>query len=78
MLLPYPVFQGGKKIAIQRGGGMCQTFFRQRICRRVVLKWFITQQNCFVYATGYLPVTKAFDNHMKREIYGKNPESPNY
>lgn len=73
-ILPYPVFRGGKKIAIQRGGGMCvkRSSAKKEYAAALFLKWFTQpEQNLrFVYATGYLPVTKeAFDNHMKREIY---------
>src|SRR5690554_3243197 len=73
-ILPYPVFQGGKKIAIQRGGGMCvkRSTPKKKYAAALFLKWFTQpEQNMrFVYSTGYLPVTKeAFENNMKQEIY---------
>jgi multiple sugar transport system substrate-binding protein len=73
-ILPYPVFRGGKKIAIQRGGGMCikRSTPKKEYAAALFLKWFTQpEQNMrFVYSTGYLPVTKeAFENNMKQEIY---------
>ncbi|HHT48243.1 MAG TPA: extracellular solute-binding protein [Firmicutes bacterium] len=73
-ILPYPVFRGGKNIAIQRGGGMCvkRSSPKKEYAAALFLKWFTQpEQNMrFVYSTGYLPVTKeAFENNMKQEIY---------
>lgn len=73
-ILPYPVFQGGEKIAIQRGGGMCvkRSSPKKEYAAALFLKWFTQpEQNMrFVYATGYLPVTKeAFTINMKQEIH---------
>lgn len=72
-VLPYPVFQGGKKIALQRGGGMCigRSSPKKEYAATLFLKWFTQpEQNMrFVSSTGYLPVTKeAFESNMKREI----------
>lgn len=73
-ILPYPVFRGGQKIAIQRGGGMCvkRSTPKKEYAAALFIKWFTQpEQNMrFVYSTGYLPVTKeAFENNMKQEIY---------
>ena len=73
-ILPYPVFRGGRKIAIQRGGGMCvkRSTPKKEYAAALFIKWFTQpEQNMrFVYSTGYLPVTKeAFENNMKQEIY---------
>lgn len=72
-ILPYPVFKGGKKLALQRGGGMCvgRSSPQKEYAAALFLKWFTQpEQNMrFVSSTGYLPVTKkAFENNMKREI----------
>jgi multiple sugar transport system substrate-binding protein len=72
-ILPYPVFTGGKKVAVQRGAGMCigRSTPQKEYAASLFLKWFTQpEQNIrFVSSTGYLPVTKeAFDNNMKNEI----------
>ena len=72
-VLPYPVFAGGEKIAIQRGGGMCVTSStpEKEYAAAVFLKWFTApEQNMkFVSSTGYLPVTQeAFDNILEEEM----------
>ena len=61
-VLPYPVFQGGEKVALQRGGGM--SVFKSDATREyassVFIKWFTQakQNERFVSSTGYLPVTQ--------------------
>ena len=72
-ILPYPVFKDGKKLALQRGGGMCvrRSSPKEEFAATLFLKWFTgPEQNIrFVSSTGYLPVTKkAFENNMKHEI----------
>ena len=72
-IFPYPTFEGGKKIAIQRGAGMCVTRSDKKKERLagIFLKWFTSPENNlrFVASTGYLPVTeKAFGNIMLAEI----------
>lgn len=72
-ILPYPIFKGGKKFALQRGAGMCvaRSSPQKEYAAALFLKWFTQpEQNMrFVSSTGYLPVTKkAFKNNMKREI----------
>lgn len=60
-ILPYPLFEGGRKVALQRGAGMCVTrSSRERELKAAVfLKWFTSPENNirFVASTGYLPVT---------------------
>lgn len=71
-ILPYPVFEGGRKAALQRGAGMCvtrSTGEKERLAA-VFLKWFTDPRNNlrFVASTGYLPVTgEAFDELISRE-----------
>ncbi|MEA4970650.1 MAG: extracellular solute-binding protein [Candidatus Pelethousia sp.] len=72
-VLPYPIFEGGKKVAIQRGGGLAvaKSTPQKEEAASLFLKWFTApEQNMrFVASTGYLPVTgQAFTNHMEREI----------
>ncbi len=72
-ILPYPLFEGGSKIALQRGAGMCVTRSskERELKAAVFLKWFTSPENNmrFVSSTGYLPVTlEAFDQIMS----GKN------
>ncbi|MDD4752137.1 MAG: extracellular solute-binding protein [Desulfitobacteriaceae bacterium] len=73
VILPYPVFEGGKKIAIQRGSGMCviKSTKEKEYAAGIFLKWFTQpEQNLrFVSCTGYLPVTKeAYGGMMTKEI----------
>ncbi len=70
-VLPYPVFQGGRKVALQRGGGMCvfSSNKQKEYAAGVFLKWLTApEQNLrFTASTGYLPVTqKAFDMLMEQ------------
>lgn len=72
-VLPYPIFKGGKKFALQRGAGMCvaRSSPKKEYAAALFLKWFTQpEQNMrFVSSTGYLPVTKkAFENNMEQEI----------
>lgn len=73
MTLPYPNFQGGEKVAMQRGGGMIvsQTDETRAYAAGIFLKWFTNPGNNlrFVSSTGYLPVTEeAFGDIMTKEI----------
>ena len=73
MILPYPVFSGGEKIAVQRGGGMVatRTDETKSYAAGIFLKWFTSPENNlrFVASTGYLPVTRAaFGEMMSKEI----------
>lgn len=69
IILPYPTFQGGKKVAIQRGGGMgiMKSDEKKEFASGIFLKWFTEPDKNlkFVQSTGYLPVTKiAFEKVM--------------
>lgn len=61
-VLPYPVFEGGKKAAVQQGAGMIviKSTPEKEYAASVFLKWFTEPQRNtqFVLKTGYLPVTK--------------------
>lgn len=72
-ILPYPTYEGGKKIALQRGAGMCviKSDKKKEKMAALFLKWFTSPENNlrFVSSTGYLPVTeKAFGDIMLQEI----------
>ena len=62
-ILPYPVFEGGKKIATQRAGGFCllKSTKVKEDAAAVFLKWLTEPENNlrFVENSGYLPVTLA-------------------
>ncbi|MBE6007569.1 MAG: extracellular solute-binding protein [Lachnospiraceae bacterium] len=72
-MLPYPVFEGGRNIALQRGGGLmvAKTDEKTELAASVFIKWFAdAEQNMkFISRTGYLPVTKqAFEEDMALHI----------
>lgn len=72
-ILPYPIFEGGKKTAVQRGAGMSviKSSPEKAQAAAVFLKWFTSPENNlrFVSSTGYLPVTEAaFGDLMSQEI----------
>ncbi len=72
-ILPYPVFEGGEKLALQRGGGLmvAASDEAREHAAAVFLKWFAApEQNMrFISSTGYLPVTKeAFEVSMPASI----------
>lgn len=72
-ILPYPTFEGGKKIAIQRGAGMCviKSDKEKERLAGIFLKWFTSAENNlrFVSSTGYLPVSEeAFGDIMLKQI----------
>lgn len=72
-ILPYPIFEGGEKVAIQRGAGMSviKSTEEKEYAAGVFLKWFTRPENNirFISSTGYLPVTKeAFGEIMSKEI----------
>ena len=73
MILPYPTFEGGQKVAMQRGGGMIvsKSDETKTYAAGIFLKWFTQPENNlrFVASTGYLPVTEeAFGDVMTKEI----------
>ncbi len=71
--LPTPVFQNGKKMVMQRGGGFCtvrSTPERERAAC-LFLKWLTAPENNarFVTQLGYIPVRRsAHEGYMEREI----------
>ncbi|NLO98926.1 MAG: extracellular solute-binding protein [Clostridiaceae bacterium] len=72
-ILPYPVFKSGKKVALQRGGGMIVTKStkEKEYASALFLKWFTApEQNMkFISETGYLPVTRdAFEVSIEQYI----------
>lgn len=78
-ILPYPVLKGGKKIAMQRGSGLCvmASTPEKEYAAAIFLKWFTAaEQNLhFVSSTGYLPVTQeAFGHVMDKEIEASTDE----
>jgi multiple sugar transport system substrate-binding protein len=73
IVLPYLVFEGGRKVALQRGAGMAvaKPTAGKELAATIFLKWFTSpEQNMrFVSSTGYLPVTKeAFEEKMTEEM----------
>jgi multiple sugar transport system substrate-binding protein len=73
LILPYPVFSGGAKAALQRGGGMvaAKSTAQKEAAAALFLKWLTApdQNMRFVASTGYLPVTaEAFGKKMAAEI----------
>lgn len=72
-ILPYPVFEGGEKIAVQRGGGfmVSKSEPKKEYAAAQFLKWLTApaQNMRFIASTGYLPVTKqAFEQDMKAHM----------
>lgn len=72
-ILPYPIFEGGQKMALQRGGGLmvAKSDEKTEYAAAVFIKWLTaTKQNMtFISQTGYLPVTKqAFEKEMPAHL----------
>lgn len=68
-ILPYPVFENGRKLALQRGGGLmvAKSDEKKEYAAAEFIKWLTaSEQNMrFISKTGYLPVTKkAFEQDM--------------
>ena len=61
-VLPYPIYQGGARLAMQRGGGICaiNTEPKKAYGASVFLKWLThPEQNLrFTASSGYMPVTQ--------------------
>ena len=79
-ILPYPTFEGGEKIALQRGSGLfvSKSTPEKEYAAALFIKWFTqpAQNMKLVSSTGYLPVTKeAFEKNMTEEI--KSVENAN-
>ena len=72
-ILPYPVFEGGNKVALQRGGGLmvAKTDEKKEYAAALFIKWLTdSEQNMkFISKTGYLPVQKqAFEEDMQAHL----------
>ena len=72
-ILPYPVFEDGEKLALQRGGGLmvAKTDEKKEYAAAEFIKWLTAaeQNMAFVSETGYLPVTKqAFEQDMQTQL----------
>jgi len=71
-VLQYPVFEGGEKIAIQRGAGFCvfKTEQRKEYAAAVFLKWLTEpEQNLKMTSSmGYLPVTTEAFNVLRQNL----------
>lgn len=73
--LPCPTFEGGEKLVMQRGAGLCtvkSTPEREKACM-TFLKWLTEPDHNveFVTRTGYMPVTRAaFENELPKAIEG--------
>ena len=71
--LPCPTFEGGEKLVMQRGAGLCtvkSTPEREKACM-TFLKWLTEPKRNvdFVTALGYMPVTKeGFDKYLPDAI----------
>ncbi|MDL2263771.1 extracellular solute-binding protein, partial [Synergistaceae bacterium OttesenSCG-928-I11] len=74
-VLPYPVFEGGERVVVQRGGGMCilKSDGEKERAAALFLKWLTTpaQNLRFTASTGYMPAMKeAFDLILANELKG--------
>lgn len=72
-ILPYPVFEGGEKWALQRGGGLmvAKNEEKREYAAAEFIKWLSApEQNMeFISQTGYLPVTKqAFETELPAHL----------
>ena len=69
MVLPYPYFEEGKRLAIQQGAGMCITKSnpKHEYASAEFLRWFThpNQNIRFAISTGYIPVKEEAINEKK-------------
>ena len=75
-ILPQPVHEGGQKIALQRGGGLCiiKSNNSKEYAAGLFLKWLTQPDNNlrFTAHTGYMPVTEAaFDGFIAKDLMDK-------
>ena len=79
--MPCPTFEGGEKLTMQRGAGICtvrSTPEREKACM-VFLKWLTqAEKNTeFVTSLGYMPVTReGFEKYLPEAV--KQLENPMY
>ena len=71
-VLPYPVYEGGEKVAFQRGGGFCVTKSEpaKEKAACLFLKWFTEAERNLEFCAniGYTPVRKAsFDQILSAD-----------
>jgi len=72
-ILPYPVFEGGNRVAMQRGGGIgvFRSDSRKEYAASIFLKWLTDPPQNLRFTTrfGYLPVTEAaYGDFLTREM----------
>ena len=71
LVLPAPVFEGGRNVAVQQGAGMVVSKSDEKHEYAAVefLKWFTQAENNlrFSSVSGYLPVTKAANSVQKMD-----------
>jgi multiple sugar transport system substrate-binding protein len=72
IVLPFPVFAGGEKVALQRGVDMCviKSTPAKEYAASVFLKWLTSpEQNLpFTSSTGFIPVVKQAFDVMSEEL----------
>ena len=78
-ILPYPTFEGGEKVAMQRGGGICilKSEPKREYAAALFLKWLTApEQNLrFTANAGYLPVEKdAFSEIVSNPDIASDPQ----
>ena len=78
--LPLPVFEGGEKVAVQRGAGICtvkSTPEKEKACQEFI-NWLIEKDNNVDLVTrlGYIPVTKDAYDLLPTAL--ENLENPRY
>ncbi len=72
-VLPYPIFEGGKKVVFQRGGGICVLKSEpiKEYASYIFLKWFIEAERNLQFTSkiGYMPVQKSsFDDIIEKKF----------
>ena len=71
LVLPAPVFEGGRNVAVQQGAGMVVSKSDEKHEYAAVefLKWFTQAENNLRFSSvaGYLPVTKAANSVQKMD-----------
>lgn len=77
---PVPIFEGGEKLVMQRGAGICmlKSTSEKEKAAAVFLKWITEPENNVEFATktGYMPVTKKAFEILPEKV--KELENPKY
>lgn len=73
IVLPCPVFEGGEKLVMQRGAGMCtvKSTPEKEQAAITFLKWLTEPEvnTRFAVSTGYMPtLTESFETYLPEEI----------